>query len=597
MRKLLKHMSFRAKILSILLILTFLLSGFSYILVQSIEAVKEVSNKIEEKNVPEVYWLTQWDKDLAVRELVVKEYLGENLCCDFVEVYQSYQYEEENETSDPPPAVPSSLISIKKGIELLDFMVINNIQGLLAYEEYDEARTFIRSVYLPQLEELRTEINEAKELVFTKFTAHSDEFSSIISNALWLLISITIVAICLSIIAAYRISANLTKPIETMADKVDLIARGQYGLTLPPLKQVEFEELANSINQMSKSLKDSFTTILNDKMYREQIVNSLPIGIITINDELSELKINRAAADILQYNEDIISKFMNEQIYDENEQFWNILTLDSNFHHRKITYKTAKENKVLLVSQTGMHDHQCQIIGRMINFVDMTETEELEKRMYQSEKLAIVGEIAAGAAHEIRNPLAVVQGFLSLMNQSLGDKEKNQYHMALLMKELERINSIIEEMLLLSKPGAPIKKEVCLQSVLEEFLPLIIDSSEDITIHINLIHRTVPIDSKQMKQVFHNLVRNSIEAMRGQGEIRIYSQVSDNYFQIYVKDNGPGIPYDLKEKIFDPFTSSKEDGTGLGLMIVKRIVENHDGHISVHETSSDGTIFLIELPL
>ena len=590
-------MSFRAKILSILLILTFLLSGFSYILVQSIEAIKDVSDKIEEKNIPEVYWLTQWDKELAVKELLVKEYLGENLCCNFVEVYQSYQLEEEKEASDTPPAVPSSLISIKKEIELLDFMVMNNIQGLLAFEEYDDARTHVQSVYLPQLEDLRKEINEAEEQAFTKFTAHSNEFSSIISNSLWLLISITIGAICLSILAAYRISANLTKPIETMVDKVDRIAKGQYGLTLPTLNQVEFEDLANSINQMSKSLKESFTTILNDKMYREQIVNSLPIGIITMNDDLSELKINRAAADILQYNEDQISKMVTERSDEENDHLWKMLNLHSNFAHRKIPYKSGEENKVLLVSQTEMYNHQCKVIGRIINFVDMTETEELERRMYQSEKLAIVGEIAAGAAHEIRNPLAVVQGFLSLMNQSLGENQKSQYHMPLLMKELERINSIIEEMLLLSKPGAPIKKDICLQNVLEEFLPLIIDSTENIKVNINLIPKEIAIDSKQMKQVFHNLVRNSIEAMGGKGEIHIHSQIVSEYFQIYVSDNGPGIPLDIQEQIFDPFTSSKEDGTGLGLMIVKRIIENHDGCISIHETSSVGTTFLIELPL
>ncbi|PMC36736.1 two-component sensor histidine kinase [Bacillus sp. UMB0899] len=594
MRKLLKHMSFRTKFLSILLILTFLLSGFSYILVQSIEAVQEVSSKIEEKNIPEVYWLTQWDKELAVKEQLVSEYLEKNLCCDFVEVYQ---YEEQNNNIDNPPDIPSSLTSIEQGIELLDFMVMNNIDGLLEFEEYDEASEFVELMYLPQLIELREDINEAKEQAFTKFSAHSNEFSSIITNSLWLLIIITIGAICLSIIAAYRISANLTKPIETMVDKVDQIANGEYGLILPPLNQVEFEELTNSINQMSKSLKESFTTILNDKMYREQIVNSLPIGIITMNDDLSELKINRAAAEILQYNEDQISNLVTDQSDDENEHFWSSLTLHSNFNHRKVTYKAGRENKVLLVSQTEMRNHQCQVIGRIINFVDMTETEELERRIYQSEKLAIVGEIAAGAAHEIRNPLAVVQGFLSLMNQSLGDKEKGQYHMALLMKELDRINSIIEEMLLLSKPGAPIKKDISLQHVLEEFLPLIIDSSENIKININLMDKAIPIDPKQMKQVFHNLVRNSIEAMGGKGEIHIYSQIINGYFHIYLKDSGPGIPTDLQGKIYEPFTSSKDDGTGLGLMIVKRIVENHDGYISIYDTSSDGTTFLIGLPL
>lgn len=597
LKKILMNMSFRTKILSTLLILTFVLSGFSLILVQSIDEVNQVSNKIKQKNIPELYWLSKWDEELSVKGMVVNDFLEENKCCELAVKYQSFENIEESESSYRSPKIPSSLNQINKRMELLDFMIVNNVQGLLDYHDQNGAKEFIKSNYLPQYNLLKEEIKKAKENTYSKLDGHSNEFSTIIKSSLWLLIFVTIVAICLSIIAAYRISSNLTKPVESMINKVDRIANGQYGLTLNSSEQAEFEQLTNSINQMSIKLKDSFNTILNDKLYREQILNSLPVGIITINDISTEISVNKTATKILGMDEQQLKQQFVTQGDMRNESFWEILSSKTVYKLTKVPFITSEGTKLLLVSQAEMLNQQQQIIGRVKNFVDITETEELEKRINQSEKLAAVGEIAAGAAHEIRNPLAVVHGFLSLMNQSFSEKVKDQYHMPLIMKEIERINSIIEEMLLLSKPGAPIRRKIYLQNVMEEFLPLIIQSSEDIEFIIDLHPIQLSVDPKQIKQVFHNLIRNSIEAMGGKGAIHIYSELTESSYRIYLKDSGSGIPLDMQKTIFDPFVSSKENGTGLGLMIVKRIVENHQGMIFIQESSEDGTIFVLDLPL
>ncbi|UGB31374.1 MULTISPECIES: sensor histidine kinase [Bacillaceae] len=597
LKKLLKNMSFRTKILSTLLILTFVLSGFSLILVQSIDKVNQVSNKIKQKNIPELYWLSKWDEELSVKGIVVNDFLEESKCCELSAKYQSVEDTQESESGYSSPKIPSSLNNINKRMELLDFMIVNNVQGLLDYHDQNGAKEFIESNYLPQYNLLKEEIKKAKENTYSKLDGHSNEFSAIIKNSLWLLIFVTIIAIGLSIFAAYRISANLTKPVESMINKVDRIANGQYGLTLNSSEQAEFEQLTNSINQMSIKLKDSFNTILNDKLYREQILNSLPVGIITINDTSTEISVNKTATKILGMDEQQLKQLFITQGDRKNEFFWEILSSKTVYKHTKVPFITSEGTKLLLVSQAEVLNQQQKVIGRVKNFVDITETEELEKRMNQSEKLAAVGEIAAGAAHEIRNPLTVVHGFLSLMNQSFSEKVKDQYHMSLIMKEIERINSIIEEMLLLSKPGAPIRKNIYLQHIMEEFLPLIIQSSEDIEFIIDLHPIQLSVDPKQIKQVFHNLIRNSIEAMCGKGVIHIYSELTESSYRIYLKDSGSGIPLDMQKTIFEPFVSSKDNGTGLGLMIVKRIVENHQGMIFIQESSADGTIFVLDLPL
>ncbi|TXC89314.1 HAMP domain-containing protein [Metabacillus litoralis] len=596
MKKLLKTMSFRTKILTILLILTIILSGFSLILVQSIEDITQVSNKIKRTNIPELHLLSQWEQELGVKEYIVNDYLENNLCCNLVEDYQAYATDMEGELKDSD-SIPDSLSNIKKRIDLLDFMIINNIQGLISFDDKPATREYFHSTFLPQLNELKQDINTAKKQTVSQFDGHSNQFSTIIKSSLWLLILVTAGAILMSIIVSYRISSSLTKPIETVVNKVDKIANGEYGLTIDSTEQTEFNHLTNSINQMSVKLRESFNTIVNDKVYREQILNSLPVGIIRITDDPLEMTSNSTAANILNMDNKEIDNKCLENIEELNAEFWSILSTKEITSHTKVLFVTEQGAKHLLVSQAELKNQQQQVIGRIVNFVDITETEVLEKRMHKSEKLAVVGEIAAGAAHEIRNPLAVIHGFLSLMEQSISNENKEQFHIPLLMKEVERINTIIEEMLLLSKPGAPNKKEVFLEDVLKDFLPLIIEASENVNFSIDLNRIPLNIDAKQIKQVFHNLIRNSIEAMESKGNLSIFSVVQNNFYHIFIKDSGQGIPKHIIDNLYEPFTSNKENGTGLGLMVVKRVIENHNGHIELHETSTEGTTFLISLPL
>lgn len=595
MRKLFRNMSFRAKLLTMLLSLTIGLSGFSLILVHSIEDVNQVSNKIKGKNIPELIWLSELEEELTIKEFIVKNYINNDRCCNLIETYQSYDSEGLDELEED--SVPGDMSDYKRRMDLLDFVIMNNVQGLLMYNDRKSAEDYINSKYLPQMEELKEDIIFAKKNSNAKLNGYSNRFSDIIENSLTLLILITSGAICFSIVVSFRISANLTKPVETMIDKVDRIANGRYGLTLNSTSQVELQYLTQSINQMSYRLKESFNTIMNDKVYREQILNSLPVGIITINDKTSDISLNTTAIKILNTNEDQVKKRLvfNDAI--ENKTFWDILTSKHTYLHTKVPFLTEEGQFFLLVSQTELLNQHKRVIGRIINFIDITETEELEKRMFQSEKLAVVGEMAAGAAHEIRNPLTVIHGFLTLMLQSISEQYKDQYHLPLVMKEIERINVIIEDMLLLSKPGAPIKKETYLEDIMGEILPLISQSSENVDFNIELDRNLLFVDTKQIKQVFHNLLRNSIESMSGNGTITIYTEVTEVYYKVYIKDSGGGIPASILKTLFEPFSSSKEHGTGLGLMIVRRIIENHKGRITLVDTSNEGTIFLIELPL
>jgi two-component system sensor histidine kinase AtoS len=595
-------MPFRNKILTVLLLNTILLSGFSLIFVQSIEEINLVSKKVKENNIPEVVWISYWEEKLNVKQYIVESYILADTSDHFIETYKSQEIKNFQKVKEKQIAIPKSLEGFEREINLLDFIILNNVQGLILYGDEEAAKTYITDHYIPQIEELRQELERLKEETISSLSDHTNDFSTIIEKSLLLLLLMTAGSVSLSIYASYRISISLTKPIEKMVHNVNDIANGQYGLTINETNQIELQHLTDSINQMSRRLKESFNTILADKIYLDQILNSLPVGIITSDDKTSFFSLNTSAKKRLNINDEKIRILTQEEDFSQNEQFWNILLSKQICQNIKVPLKISGEHYHLLVSQSELINQHKEVIGRIFYFVDITKTEELENRIHQSEKLALVGELAAGAAHEIRNPLAVIQGFLSLMNQSISDSDKERFYLPLVMKEIERINFIIEEMLLLSKPGAPILKETFIEVIINDILPLITQSSsslkeEQIEFTIDLDRVSVFVDPNQMKQVLYNLIRNSMEAINGQGKIRIYSNVENGFYQIYIKDTGIGIPLDMQQSLYNPFSTSKGNGTGLGLTLVQRIVQNHEGKIELVSTSSEGTTFLVSLPL
>lgn len=342
-----------------------------------------------------------------------------------------------------------------------------------------------------------------------------------------------------------------------------------------------------------------YEKVVNDKVYIEQLLNSLPIGIVTMDGATSINFINDSAATLLDLDKKEIKQWIErERKSERNASFWDLFTFPDPFQQVKVSYERDGEEKIFLVSQSNLHHLYGEIIGRTIFFLDITEMEQLTKRIHQSEKLALMGEMAAKAAHEIRNPLAVIHGFLAFMNENLHERDREQYHIPLLLKEIDRINAIVEDMLLIAKPSAPVMKEAYMETIVQDVLSLFQQTlqAKNIRVHVRLDHVPLQLDSKQMMQVLYNLLHNSIEAMEEGGTICIYSDVDETY-NMYMYDSGSGIPTHMQETIFEPFITTKSSGTGLGLTIVKRIIENHGGTIALHDSSEQGTTFVIRLPI
>jgi PAS domain S-box len=240
----------------------------------------------------------------------------------------------------------------------------------------------------------------------------------------------------------------------------------------------------------------------------------------------------------------------------------------------------------------------------LISVKDVTEYKQIEQTAYQNDKLAMLGKIAAAIAHEIRNPLTSIRGFIQLLRPHLQQLGKEEYA-RIIVAEIDRANDIIYEFLNSSKPSAPMKQEIQVDALLKE-VTLLTESEalmKNCDIHVETYDQMkVSIDVKQVKQVLLNLLRNAMDAIEDvkgerRGRIDLSARSEGQYVEIKVRDNGKGMDRATMNRLFDPFFTTKEAGTGLGLSVSYRIIRNHGGSIRVNSLSGEGTEFNIYLPM
>lgn len=252
----------------------------------------------------------------------------------------------------------------------------------------------------------------------------------------------------------------------------------------------------------------------------------------------------------------------------------------------------------LNVSLYPICDSDCGVTGFSLIIRDITAHIKAEEMLRHSEKLSAIGQIAAGIAHEIRNPLTSLMGFVALLEMGVGDSKR---YLKIISDELNRINSIINEMLLMAKPHDYQLGMQDLRMLLQSVITLLEPQANFTNIHIRQEFEPVPLilgDEYQLKQAFINILRNSMEAMPHGGEILVQlSRYSENQISICFVDQGVGIPEELLGQIGTPFFTTKEGGTGLGVMITQKVVADHGGSMRISSKPNCGTTVEVILPI
>src|SRR4051812_32050370 len=272
-------------------------------------------------------------------------------------------------------------------------------------------------------------------------------------------------------------------------------------------------------------------------------------------------------------------------------------------------------DRVIGYTLSQVKDDAGNAIGAVMFFKDLTRVEQIEEQERLRDRLASLGEMAAGIAHELKNPLAGIEGMAGLLRRQVPDSKDAQSLLTDILSEAKLANAIVVEMLEFVRPVRLQMERTDLTDVLQQSVTMAESKARRgevrVAMHVEPELPMIEGDHHQLSQVFTNLVANAFEALDGKGHITISASTStieaDPAFvgvlpptpavMVDVADDGPGVPADVTDKIFNPFFTTKVTGTGLGLAIVRKIVDAHDGRIDVSSAPDTGTRFRVTLPV
>ncbi|WP_447977837.1 two-component system sensor histidine kinase NtrB [Candidatus Nitrospira bockiana] len=370
--------------------------------------------------------------------------------------------------------------------------------------------------------------------------------------------------------------------------------------------------LADQLKRAGQSLVEKEQGLSRLQAFHENVVESLSSGLFTTDETGRITSFNRAARDITQYSaETVLGKPWWEVFNWEQANLFDADTSTVVAPFRFEGEGRRADNTRMIIGMTLAPLTENGIRTGLVGvFQDLTQIRDLEEQMRRREWLATLGEMSAGMAHEIRNPLAALAGSMQMLQKDLSLDEANRHLMDIAIRETARLDSIITEFLLYARPPALNLKECDVNGVLADTLDLIRHEAQS---HMNIVIVTYPgpgsmtaqIDPDQIKQVFWNLATNAFEAMPAGGQLTISTRRrrvgsagrSGEVIEISFQDTGEGIKKERLDKIFLPFFTTKKRGSGLGLAAVHRIVDLHGGWIRVESQEGKGSQFIVCLPV
>jgi len=366
--------------------------------------------------------------------------------------------------------------------------------------------------------------------------------------------------------------------------------------------------LAERLRTTKQALREKSMDFEDLRAMQDHILKSVGSGILTIDLQGNITSWNPAAEQITGYSYEELKTRWQEVFGNSIKELFGRTDSLKERPYRFNGQVLKKDGATVLLGLTAtlLKDDSNAVRGIILTFQDITKLVELEEQMRRQERLATVGSLAAGIAHEIRNPLASLSGSIQLLKGELQLKGDDRRLMDIVVRETDRLNEIITDFLEYARPKSAQMTCIALEPLLEETIILLKNSRsfrEDISI-VSAVDPQLQLkgDAQRLRQVFWNLLINSCQAMPQGGTITIWAKrdlMSDDpaMAEIILHDTGQGITKEALKKIFEPFFTTKNEGTGLGLAIAYRIVEDHQGTISVDSGSGQGTRFFIRIPL
>jgi two-component system sensor histidine kinase PilS (NtrC family) len=378
----------------------------------------------------------------------------------------------------------------------------------------------------------------------------------------------------------------------------------KFGLTVVACFLVAFlsSTLAQQILKTEKQLEAKQKDLEQLEAVNASIIHSIDSGLLTLNSDGIITTFNRAAEVIAGFDrEEVLGKPLS-QVFPEFIE--HIAFSDTSREKQPYRYEMEFKRKdgsvgFLGFSMSSLEEPGGRPIGNLLIFQDLTPFKNMEDHVKRVEKLAAVGEMAAGIAHEIKNPLASMSGSIQLLRTGVDVTPVAKKLMDIVLRETDRLNTLANDFLLFARPRSDKTEPVEIYSAIGDTLELFKEDGileNRITVVQDLAGEAwTEMDSEHARQIFWNLLLNAAEAIDGTGTIRVSSTTADDVVQVVVEDDGCGMSEETISRIFDPFYTTKTHGTGLGLSIVYRLLESYNGQLDVQSRQGQGATFTVYL--
>ncbi len=421
-------------------------------------------------------------------------------------------------------------------------------------------------------------------------------------------------AILLGVLGSIFFARRITQPISKLVKTTISAAAGDLDQAIDIRTGDEIEELGRNFNHMIEQirlqrseLEDRLREITSLKAYNDNILSSMTNGLITTDLEKRIITLNKMAERILERRRDEMVGLLLERALGEHHPLCGMMTEtllhEEGLFHPELELKKNGESLWLAASTSLLSDAEGKKIGTLVVFQDITEIKALEEKLRQADRRAAMGTLSAGLAHEIKNPLSAIKTFVQLLPKKVGNPSFMEKFNVTVPREIDRINQLVEDLLELTRRRIRPMVNLDVNVLILQVIDLHGEEMErrHITFknHLDGALPSIQGDSDTLYRAFSNVVINSIQAMPNGGSLIISSEQDQrpSMAKITFKDTGIGMDEETSKNLFNPFFTTKDKGSGLGMALTRKIIEDHRGTIEVMSEKGVGTTFVLWLPV
>jgi PAS domain S-box-containing protein len=421
-------------------------------------------------------------------------------------------------------------------------------------------------------------------------------------------------AIVLGALGSIVFSRRITQPISRLVERSISAAKGDLEQVIDIRTGDEIEELGRNFNQMIQQilfdrneLENRLREITSLKAYNDNVLSSMTNGLMTVDLNRNIVTVNAMAGQILGKRSEEIKGLPLEEACDDHpplcQMMIETLSHEKGIFHSELESKRGKGSLWLTTSTSLLTDGEGKKIGALAIFQDITEIKALEERLRQADRLAALGTLSAGLAHEIKNPLSAIKTFVQLLPKKVESLSFMEKFNVTVPREIDRINQLAEDLLELTRKRVKPSVDIDVNRLILQIIDLHEEEMERRHIvfenHLNEALPPTHGGSETLYRAFSNLVINAIQAMPNGGSFYISSELdhSCSVVKVTFKDTGMGMDEETLKSLFNPFFTTKDKGVGLGMALVRKIIEDHRGTIEVMSEKGIGTTFVLGLPV